>query len=560
MGVLRLTGFTGAWPQRDPKALPENAAAVATNIRVDGGAYLKGLRGYSLIKALASATKAVYRIPLPGADTFANSFWMEFADENTDVVPAPIVNDSYSRIYWASPSTGLKYAPKANIIAAGATYVSGVTPPATMPVVNVVGGTGTGDVKETRSYTVTFIDIYGQESQPGPTNEATGLANATFAITSIPQPVADATRAPIQTIRLYRTVTAVGGYTTFYKVVDLAVGTTFYNDSIASVTVTGQTQLESSLWNAPPVMDGIAAMPNGIFVGFKDRNVYFSENYRPHAWPAEYAIQVDYEVVGLGVFGSSCVIVTKGKPAVVTGIKSNAMALSKVDAPMPCLSRRSIVAAPEGVYWATEEGIAFVGPGGSTIATRDLIARKDWGEKYAPSEMKSHIVAGVYTGFFDEADDGFSFMPMKPETRGVSRVSVPFTVKNTGTDYYSGKPWIIGSDNNLYEWEKPDATPLTYTWQSKPFQYPKPTNFSAIQAFFDGTPAAPLTVKVYVTLRGNDGTLSRQLVYNQPLAVSGDIYRLPAGFKSDLWELEFSGATELQEFLMASSVQELRSA
>lgn len=560
MGLLRLTGFTGAWPQRDPKALPENAATIASNIRVDGGAYLKGLLGYGLVKALAGATKAVYRIPLSGADTFANSYWMEFADENTDVVPAPIVNDGFERYYWASPSTGLKYAPKATITGGGNSLIGGVTPPATAPSIAVVGGTGTtGGPSETRSYTITYIDAYGQESQPGLTAEATGLADATYSLTSIPVPVADASRATVVTKRIYRTVSGAGGGTTFYKVADIAAATTFYSDSIKSVIVTGQTQLESTLWGPPPEMDGLAAMPNGIFVGWKGRTLYFSENYRPHAWPAEYAITVDHPIVGLGVMGSSCVVCTKGKPSIVSGIKSSSMALSKVEAHLPCLSRRSIVASQEGVYWASEEGIAFVGPGGSGVVTRELVSRKQWQDGYAPAEMKAIHVAGVYTGFFDEADDGFSFMPQNPASRGVSRVNVPLVITNAGMDPLSGKPWVIAG-SNLYEWDRPDGVPQQYVWRSKPFMYPRPTNFVVFQAFFDDTVGVPLTVRIWVTLRGNDGTVSRVKVYDQAVTRSGREQKLPAGFKSDTWEVEFSGTTELQQFLMASSMQELRSA
>lgn len=562
MGLLRLTGFTGAWPQRDPRALPDNAAAIASNIRVDGGAYLKGLAGHSLVKVLAAATRAVYRIPLPGADTFANSYWMEFADPDTDVVPAPVVNDAFDRFYWASPSTGLKYAAKATILAAGVPYASGVTAPATAPTLAVVGGTGTPDgATETRAYTVTFIDTYGQESQPGPTAEITGLFDADYLLTSIPQPVADAARAPVQTIRVYRTVSGVGGGTVFYKVVDLSVGTTFYTDSIDSVVVTAQTQLASTNWDLPPVMDGLVSMANGIFAGWKGNTVYFSENYRPHAWPAEYAIQVDYPIVGIGVLGSTAVICTKGMPYTVSGIKASAMALTKIEAPMPCLSRRSIVSTQEGVYFASEEGLAMVSPSGAGIISRELIDREEWQREYAPSEIKAFSVGGLYTGFIDEADRrGFSFYPTNPSSRGVSKVLITPQVLNAGTDPWSGKPYIIASDNNLYEWDKPGEAPLTYVWRSKPFSYPRPTNFSVMQLFFDDTLASALTVRMWVTLRGNDGAVVRQKVYDQPVTRSGRELKLPSGFKSDLWEVEFEGVAELQEFLMASSVEELRRA
>jgi hypothetical protein len=50
------------------------------------------------------------------------------------------------------------------------------------------------------------------------------------------------------------------------------------------------------------------------------------------------------------------------------------------------------------------------------------------------------------------------------------------------------------------------------------------------------------------------------LVYDEAVPHSGKEVRLLAGFKSDTWEIEFAGTAELEQFLMASSVQELRSA
>jgi hypothetical protein len=109
MGLLRLSGFSGMWPIRDPRALPDNAAVLARNTMFEGGAYLKGARLPSPVKLLLSTTRMVFRIPLPGANTLINSYWMEFTDENTSVFRGSLVNDSYERFYWATGGI-LRYA------------------------------------------------------------------------------------------------------------------------------------------------------------------------------------------------------------------------------------------------------------------------------------------------------------------------------------------------------------------------------------------------------------------------------------------------------------------
>jgi hypothetical protein len=136
------------------------------------------------------------------------------------------------------------------------------------------------------------------------------------------------------------------------------------------------------------------------------------------------------------------------------------------------------------------------------------------------------------------------------------------SIVNIGTEPWTGKPWYIGkvgSDAKLYEWQVPASEPLTYRWKSREFSYPRPTNFTVYQAYYDDTTGDPLVVKIWVTLRGNNGVVNKSLVYSQAVPASGREVRLPSGFRSDTWQLEFSGSAELQSFVMATNVAELRS-
>ena len=326
MAMLRLAGFSGMWPIRDVRALPDNAAAYAMNVRADGGAYLKPARTHQLRAAVANSTNFVYPIYL-GTNpvtqpVFTNSFWWQHSDPYTDVVRSPLVNDSFQRYYWASPSTGLKYAPKADILAGSTGLIAGLpVPPATpgvTPPTTACGATESeidvacrareaASPRTTRSYVYTWINDYGEESQPSPPGEGTGMVqndggNRTWQITNIQNTPAVAGGAAYKEIRLYRTVTALSGVTQYYKVVDLPPGppgfTTSYLDLFTDLQITGNVALESTYYAGPPAgLQGLAAMPNGILVGWVGNTLYFSENYRPHAWPVEYQIAVEHPVL-----------------------------------------------------------------------------------------------------------------------------------------------------------------------------------------------------------------------------------------------------------------------
>lgn len=576
MGVLRVTGFSGRWPSRDVRGLPDNAALTATNLDLKGGMYARPLNNDQDIKALGDNTKSVYRLPLvSNNEAWTSSRWMEFDDIDTDVARALIVNDSFQRIYWASPSTGLRFRSRADILAGGVAPTGlnvGVTPPVVAPLLTITPGTGELDPatglnvkpKVTRSYVVTFVNIYGEESAPSPPVEGTGAPDQTWVLSSIPQPVADATRAAPQYVRLYRTVTGDTALTQFYLVIELFLGSTVYGDTLTDLVVTSKTALETAAWAVPLAsLQGLVAMPNGIFVSWKDNNLYFSEDYRPHAWPAEYTLTVDFPIVGLGVFGSTCVVCTTGNPSLVTGITASSMTLTKVDAPFPCLSRRSIVSAPEGVYFATNGGLALIGPNGLEIVTSRVISEDNWQNTFFPSDIRAAYSKGVYHGtVFQRAPEGFMISPATME-QGLVDVTLSDPI-NIGTDPWTGRLWYIReqvTNNRLLEYQKIGVAGRAFEWVSKEFKLPKPVNFKVFEILFDDDANdidLSVRLRVWVYLRGNDGAVAKTLMYDELVTVSGQPVRLPDGFRGDVWQFSIVSTKRVQEVIFASSVAELR--
>jgi len=580
MGMLRLSGFTGMWPVRDSRALPDAGAALAINIKADGGAYIRGVPQPAYIKDLKSTTRSVYRLPNTLTEELSASYWMEFDDINTDVVRAPIVNDSFKRIYWCSPSTGLKYQDYASIIAESSIeYDVGVVPPETPPDVEVVAGTGEIDstgksvnTVVTRQYIVTFINVFGEESQPCLPAEETGAPDQNWLITDIPQPASAGTRAAIETIRLYRTVTGESSLTSYYKVVDLAPGTTFYTDVLSDLVVTGQGVLGTSTWAPPPGnLQGLLSMPNGIFVSWYDNNVVFTEDYRPHAWPAEYQLTVDHPIVGMGLFGNTAVVCTTGSPVLITGSTASSMTLSKIDTPLPCLSRRGIVSAPEGVYYPTDSGLVLVGPSGLAIVTNGLITREQWALHYDPGHLRATSLGGLYLAVGDHVGDdpdpdqrrdGFDFVPTEAAVRGVvfTDLFLNQDILNVGVEPWTGKGWAISADSKLYQLQKSGAEPLKYTWRSKEFKIARPVNLAVMEVYFDDA-SGPVDIRVWASVRGQDSGPVRMIVFDQTINHSGRPTRMQSGFKADVWQVEVvSEASEVQEIILASSVMELRNA
>lgn len=398
-----------------------------------------------------------------------------------------------------------------------------------------------------------------------------GAGVRNWSITNIQNPPVAGAGANFKEIRLYRTVTSLSGVTQYYKVVDIPIGVANsiipYVDGFTDLQVTGNVQLESTYFAQPPAVQGLAAMPNGILVGWIGNTLYFSENFRPHAWPVEYQIAVEHPIVGLGVYGNTCVVCTTGNVFLVQGTKSNALSLTKTDAMLSCVSRLSIVAAPEGVYYASDEGLVLVGSQGIAVVTNGLISREQWQRDFVPAKIRAMYHDGEYVGAIYNTTGGFRFSPTNPATLGVTwwGQANEFPI-NLNIETQTGRPHVLMFNNtgatsmNLFEWEKADNPFQAMTWKSKEYQTPWPTNFRVGQAYFDVNPGAPIHLKIWATLRGNLGTTSKTLVFDQNITVTGQEFKLPSGFKADIWELELSGAAALESLLLATTVQELRGA
>lgn len=557
MPAIRLSVFAGMFPLRSVRLLPDEAAADAVNVDIASGV-LRGLQAPQAVFSLDPATESVFRIATGTASDLGSSIWMQFTDPNTDVARSPIVNDSFDRYYWASPTTGPRMNTRARIAAGQPSYVLGVKRPTTTPTVTPAGSPSP---IETRSYVVTFRSSFGEEGPPSAPVEATGAASGTWALTNIPQPDGDVNFTPITAIVIYRTITSSAGVSVFFRVAEVAVGVTSYNDTISSTIVSGQGQLLSNTWVAPPsTLQGLIAMPNGILVGFVNNTLYFSENYRPHAWPAEYALTTEYPIVGLGVFGNTCVVATTGKPAAVTGVKSASMNLVSFSTPSPCVSRASVVSAKDGVYFAGENGLVLIDMGGVRELTEGFIGRDRWAEDYVPSSIKAMFVDGRYVATRLKGSElrGFVFRTDKLDD-GVSWLddATLVTARSFRADPWSSKGIYVAPDGiggrRVYQWRPSGGSRQTYRWRSKEFLLPRPLNMAAAQVFFEPiTPAPPELGRLRVWA-------DKRLVYDQPFTTDQAIIRLPNGFMAAVWQVEVQSSLTITAVHMATTVTELRS-
>ncbi|MGH9896665.1 MAG: hypothetical protein ACREA0_32630, partial [bacterium] len=251
---------------------------------------------------------------------------------------------------------------------------------------------------------VTWVTAYGEEGPPSEPHTLDGSVDDTWVVT-LPS-VASTDNGDvgdnriITLARIYRTVVGASGIATYFLVAEVDASDATYNDTDTDATVSDNSQLESTSWTGPPTdLEGFVMMANGILAGFRENEIWFTEPYRPHAWPAAYALTVEHPIVGLGIAGQSLVVCTRGNPVIANGVNPAYITTSKLAALEPCISRGSILSAPEGVYYASANGLVLVKAAGAENITREIISRDKWQEITGGSADKAARFGMAYYAF-----------------------------------------------------------------------------------------------------------------------------------------------------------------
>ena len=624
MVAIRLEDFGGLVPRASKRLLPQTAATIARNTKLLSGE-IRGHRMPSLLKdfsLLPYEVKRAYRWEWIDELGLTHEFWQTFADANTDVLRSPILNDDFDRYYWTSPSLDQPmYSPRNQIIADAEPFILGVPRPET-PLTALVGVEGAGETDSTMAYVYTFVSEYGEESGPSPPTLITAKSGSIIALSNISVDVPDADQRNITSRKIYRTV-AGNSSTSYFFVAEIPdMVTTTFTDDFPDDTVALNNILETLTWEPPPDdLDGWVLMPNGYIVGWKGKTICFSEPYRPHAWPSEYQVSTEFEVVGMVVWGTACIIGTKSQPYIGQGVTPASFTMQKMDAVEPCLSRRGMVATVAGAYYPSLNGLVMVNAGGTNVITTDVLTKEEW-ENYIPRKIFAAALGLQYIAF-NAPNFGFIFNPTEPKTK---LIELDFfdQVTNVSTDKYTGSVYILRA-GRVFEWDPDTDERLFWRWKSKEFHFPKPVNFGAVKIKFDlqDIPVAPVSTiseenAAYLqsfndhrilyplntlnshtlgwakkrnvsdatfvwTEAQNRGPLGGSELYNfspaltlQPSvarfrAYAGGklvydnviedehIMRLPTGFKRDIWQFELSSNSNIYSVQIAETGKELAS-
>ena len=318
--------------------------------------------------------------------------------------------------------------------------------------------------------------------------------------------------------------------------------------------------LSSNDYDAPPEdLQGVTVIQNSIMAGFVGNDVYFTEPGQFHAWPVKYKISLEYNIVGMVALGSDLLVMTEGFPYVISGSDPAVLSTTRYATNYPCLSKRSIVQADVGVMYATHEGLALASfVGGVQIATAPAHSPDTWNAALDPSTIVGAFYDSMYFGshstgsfFYRRSQDG--------QTPG-DFVDHELTFTATWFDPLTGALYYTtGDDGDIVRWDDPAQPNADFAWKSKVFISQVPFNMGAarVVADYTGVAVSPIWGDYDVEWGSADvdwfvsEPITFKLYANKNLVLTttrsnSDVFRLPAGYKTDTYEVEVDGTIRVR--------------
>lgn len=407
MANIQVDQFQGIAPRLDPRLLGERQGQVAENLKLTSLALQSWRRSVlEFTPALASpALQTIFRYKGYGADR-----WLTWTTD-VDVVPAPISNDTTSRIYFTGAGGKPQMADNAAVgktaIDAGGggpfpenSVTLGMPAPTTAPAV-AIGGGGAGTDPQDKLYVYTFVSAFGEESAPSPVStiisvdhNTGGEVDLSGLEVSIPAEYND-----LALIRIYRS--NVGTNQAAYQFVDEISPSATYSDTTIDALL-GEVIVSSEFDLPPDDMFGLLDFGNGILVGFTEFEILFCEPFQPHAWPISYRLAVADTIIGGGVFGNTVVVCTKDQPVLIIGNHPSTMTQTVHPDHQACVSKEGIVQFKNRVVYPSPDGLYEIGYGGGRLLTEPLYDRETWQLRF-PAQLRSTNWDTRYIGFTDLA-------------------------------------------------------------------------------------------------------------------------------------------------------------
>ena len=488
-----------------------------------------------------------------------------------------------SGLQTAPPNTGTITAAAANTPSAGLVRVTfnttfGLDPFDTITVAGVVGMTALNGVHRIQAVNGNQVDIVLATSQTY-TSGGTWSRNAPLNTTGM-------------TKRIYRSAGFEGQ---FLFVAEIPVANTTYADS-APGTALGEALPTLNTLPPPKNLTCLISLPNGCLVGVAGNELCFSDPYMPYSWPLGNRYSFSGQGVALAPAGNSVIVLTDTFPILFTGSDPEAMSPSVMETYAPCVSKRGVVYVGGGCLYPSFDGLWLAAPGRVENLTRRLYREQEWAQ-LNPQSLDAEFFDGQYVGAYRTLTEVRRVLVMDVnESDSIVEVEDWFDALHRNE--YDGRLYVT-KGNEIFQWDANPGRAYESDWISMTYQLPRPTNFAVAQVHADFQAIVPIDDSVTQANQGlidagadavaghlnghellaveingsriipNVPDVAKKVQFTlyadgEPVFTKGVVsstpFRLPAGYRSEVFNIGLDSSVPTYSVTIAESTVELAQA
>lgn len=387
---------------------------------------------------------------------------------------------------------------------------------------------------ETRGYRYTYVNAWGEESAPSPVSTLLELDQNDAVDVTIASPPATGAYVAHTHWRLYRSSTTNEG-AEYQFVAEIAIGTLTYNDSLRQEEL--QELLPSTTWTEPRSdMLNLCGGSNGIMLGSVGKVLCACEPFQPFAWPREYELSFEHEIVAVKSVGQSWIVLTEGDAHVVSGADPASLSSQKLPRAQACSSKRSAVGVEGGALFVSPDGICLADGSGVSLLTGGAYTREDW-QALTPANSLGAFHEGVYHLWLSTAGKRISLHMDKGEM-SLTTVTAPGAAY---TDLLTDTLYTVSGTSVLPNFSGSTQTGVFKTGIIHTNGLP---SFGWLQVQGEHT---SVTVKLY----------AEGVMVHTATVANNTPQRLPA-VRARYWEIETESTSRWSRLVLASTAAELR--
>lgn len=557
---LRIESFKGEFPKIHPSKLPESGAETAKNVSVSSGS-LKPFFSIQTADTLPelpdeAVTKAIHLYRIDSAE-----YWLQFSDY-VNLIRSPIKDDLHERVYWsgdsrdASGNVLYSYAPV--IYEDGEPYPNtwlklGIPNPGYIPAITSSTPVPSGDdalqlSTEARVYVYTYVNAIGEESAPSnPSSIVTVPSVGATVVLGNMLTDPSISGLNITKKRIYRSLADSSGAASFRFLAEINVADTTYTDVILG-TALGE-ELLTTTWDTPRAgMQGLGLTAYGMAYGFTGKIICLSEPFYVYAWPRNYELTTQYDIVAMGHYESNIIVATTGNPVMVTGIDpSGGLALMELPITEACVSKRSMVSLGHCAIYASPNGLVMASGNGAQLVSEAFFDKDEW-NALNPASIHAVEHHGKYL-FFWKYNNGtkgaYIFDPLNIQ-QGIIQLGI--YADYAYRDLKNDDLFLLYPDGVIKRFDTntlTDREPLI--WKSKKYRSPNIRGDRLLAALVVADSYEKLVFEIFA---------DDQLLYRK-CDVTERPFRLPDHSARTYWQIQITATDTVREVIVAGSMMEL---